>query len=355
VTKVAIIGDTHFGVRNDNLNFHSYFRRFYEDVFFPEIDARGIRHLVHLGDLVDRRKYIQYLTSNLLHDTFMGPVFDRGLEFHIMAGNHDCTYKHTNEVNAIRSLYGHSKHQFHLYERPETVEIAGLEVCMVPWVCADNEKDFYLEMSRTKAQVCMGHLELAGFEMDRGHIAEHGMDLSHFSKFDVVLSGHYHHKSTVGNISYLGSPCQFTWADYDDVKGFHVLDTETRELEFIRNPYEVFRKYFYDDARREADEMLAFDPNIYVGSYVKVVIKNKNDNGLFDTVMNRIESGGPADIQIVEDHLNLDSVSEEDLVDEAQDTVTILKKYVQGIDTPVDRKRIETFLRDLYEEALTVE
>ena len=31
-------------------------------------------------------------------------------------------------------------------------------------------------------------------------------------------------------------------------RGFHILfDTETRELEFIQNPYEMFHKIYYDD------------------------------------------------------------------------------------------------------------
>lgn len=315
----------------------------------------GIRHIIHMGDLVDRRKYIQYVTANVLHETFMQPIFDRGIELHLTIGNHDSVYKHTNERNAVRSLYGHGENKFHIYEEPATVTVADTEFCMVPWVCQATYDDTIREIDETTAQVLVGHLELAGFEMDRGHIAEHGMDGKLFSKFDLVLSGHYHHRSSVGNISYLGAPCQFTWADYDDEKGFHVLDTATRELEFVPNPHEMFKKYFYDDVTRDPKEVLGFDPDIFAGTYVKVVVKNKSDLNLFDRLVARIESGGPADIQVVEDHLNLDSVADEDLVDEAQDTLTILNKYIAGMDTTVDRKKVLDFVRGLYEEALTVE
>ena len=59
--KVAIITDTHFGARNDNLNFNEYFFKFYDNLFFPTLKERGITTCIHMGDVVDRRKYISCL------------------------------------------------------------------------------------------------------------------------------------------------------------------------------------------------------------------------------------------------------------------------------------------------------
>ena len=69
------------------------------------------------------------------------------------------------------------------------------------------------------------------------------------------FSGHFHHKSDNGNVYYLPNPYQITWSDYKDPRGFHIFDTETRELEFILNPYEIFHKIYYDDEKTTLEEI----------------------------------------------------------------------------------------------------
>ena len=355
MAKIALITDTHYGIRGDNQVFYDYFKKFYDKVFFPYIDGNGIKTVIHLGDLVDRRKYVNYLTAKRLNDDLMQPMFDRGLDLHILCGNHDDFYKGTNEFNAIKALYGESKHSFALYENPMDVTIDGLQITMLPWIC-DATYDATMELVRTtKSQILMGHLELSGFEIYKGHITDHGMDKEMFDKFDAVYSGHYHHKSSHGNIHYLGAPAQYTWTDYDDPKGFHVLDTDTREVEFIRNPYELFRKVYYDDQNRTAEEVMDFDASSYTGAYTKVIVKNKNDPYLFDRMVGKLEGARVTDLQVIEDSLNLDSIDDEDLVDEAQDTMTILKKYIASLETNLPRKKIDRFVQELYTEALNIE
>ena len=39
---------------------HEYFEKFYRDTFFPELDRLGIKTVIHLGDVFDVRKGIDY-------------------------------------------------------------------------------------------------------------------------------------------------------------------------------------------------------------------------------------------------------------------------------------------------------
>ena len=102
------------------------------------------------------------------------------------------------------------------YEAPEDIEIDEGKILILPWICPGNHQQSMDAIKATKAQVVMSHLELKGFEFMRGHFMHEGMDHKIFDKFDLVCSGHYHHKSTEGNINYLGTPYELTWQDYQD-------------------------------------------------------------------------------------------------------------------------------------------
>ena len=78
--KVAIITDTHFGARNDSQHFDSYFRKFYDEVFFPYLDQTGIKTLLHLGDVFDRRKYINFNTLRSCKEYFFEQLKVRGID-----------------------------------------------------------------------------------------------------------------------------------------------------------------------------------------------------------------------------------------------------------------------------------
>ena len=50
--KIAIITDTHFGGRRGSKVFHDFFQKFYDNIFFPELEKKGIKHCIHMGCLL---------------------------------------------------------------------------------------------------------------------------------------------------------------------------------------------------------------------------------------------------------------------------------------------------------------
>ena len=353
--KIALITDTHWGVRNDNVSFHDNSKKFLDDVFFPTLVSNGINHVIHLGDIVDRRKYINFLTAKRMREDFLYPLENMGITLDIIAGNHDVYYKNTNEVNALRELIDGRYYNINIYTEATTVtQKDGTPILYVPWINDENRARTLKEIHDTKSQIVLGHLELAGFHMYRGSTESHGDDPDLFGRFDTVCSGHYHHKSSIGNIHYLGSHCQFTWSDHGDPRGFHILDTETKELEFVANPYDMFAKIWYDDTT-PGKEPENYDFKVAKDKFVKVIVSNKTDLYRFDKFIERIEQHGVIDLQVVEDHLNLNLEGDEDIVNEAESTVEIFKKYIDQIDVGINKKKLESTIVSLYNEALTVQ
>lgn len=350
---VAILGDSHFGVRGDSPYFHRHFKTFYDNIFFPYLKEHNIQHVIQLGDVFDRRKFVNYQTLDHCKTYFFNTV-DSNYQAWLLVGNHDTYYKNTNKVNSLNLLLNEYKNIKQVHT-PTEINFDGLEVLLVPWICQDNYIEVMRAMENTKAQVLFGHFEISGFEMHRGTFCDNGIDPAIFNKFDLVISGHFHTKSTKSNIVYTGTPYEMTWSDYEDQKGFHILDTSTRELKFIPNPYRMFHKIWYDDSSATMDEILAQDFNVYKDTIVKVIIKNKVNPVWFDMFIEKIEKAGVIDLQVVEDHLNLNLEDDSDIVNEAEDTLTILNKYVSQLELKADKTRLENLLRSLYNEALSME
>ena len=355
--KIALITDTHFGARNDSPAIAEHFGEFYRDVFFKYLDDNNINTVIHLGDIVDRRKYINYSTARHLEKTLIGPLMERDIDSHFIIGNHDTYYKNTNEINSMQELYGNSKHdKLTFYDNlPTEVDFDGTTILLTPWICSGNFEQSMDVISNTKAQILFGHLEIKGFEMHKGAVnKDHGFDRSVFDRFDVVCSGHFHHRSTDGNISYLGSPYEITWSDYNDPRGFHVFDTSTRSLEFIQNPLNLFYKLHYDDTNKTMEQVVNLEFDKYNDKFVKVVVSEKNNPYWFDMFIDKLEKAGPFSVQVVEDHLHMDLESDDDIVNEAEDTMTILHKYIDAMDINTDKNRVESTIKDLYQEALSI-
>lgn len=354
--KLALISDTHFGARNDNAAFTDYFGKFFNEIFFPYLKEHSINTIIHLGDIVDRRKYINYQTQAHMHDTFFKPIIDSNYQLHVIIGNHDTYYKNTNQVNSMQQLYGTTGYTGILWydNEPAVINFDGCDIMLLPWMCTNNIDPFLEEVQNTTAQVLFGHLELKGFEMYRGAVNDHGFESSIFNKFDIVCSGHFHHKSTIGNINYLGAPYEMIWSDYDDVRGFHIFDTDTRALTFIQNPLTMFNKVLYDDKNQSMEYVVNRDYESLTGRYVKVIIKDKTNPYWFDMFIEKLEKVNPVHVQVVEDHLHLDLESDDDIVSEAEDTMTILHKYINALDINVSKTKLESTIKNLYSEALSV-
>ena len=343
--KVLVITDQHFGVRNDSLTYVEYYRKFYNNVVIPFIIKYKIKHVLCLGDTFDRRKSVNFNSLEAAKDMWFDSLEKLGVQMTMLVGNHDIYYKNTLRVNAPSLLLGEYGN-ISIMDGPGEFLLGSLPVLGIPWICDDNRSRVYELLEQSTASLCVGHLEFNGFETVPGIVMQHGISTEPFRKFEKVLSGHFHTKSTKGNIHYLGNPYQLYWNDYQASRGFHILDTETLDLKFYKNPYMLFEKIYYRDS---AEWM---DVTGYAGKYVKVIVEDKQDQLKFDKLIKMLYDAGVADLKIIEDlSVEFEGVSEDV---ETEDTMTMLDKYIDDVEFNANKESIKTTVRSLYLEACEV-
>ena len=348
--KVAIITDQHFGARNDSIAFLDFYQEFYDNTFFPTLDANGIDSVLILGDTFDRRKYVNFYSLDRAKKMFFDKLEERGIKLYMIAGNHDTYFKNTNDVNSPELLLAEYTN-IALINKASDIVVHDTPICFAPWICPDNYDESLEVINSSKAEICMGHFEIAGFAMYRGMESHEGLSKDLFKKFDMVFSGHYHHRSNDGHIYYLGNPYELTWQDFNDPRGFHLFDLQTRELEFIGNPYTMFERVEYDDAL--ADPSLQAYGHLK-NKYVKVVVVNKNDLYKFDKFITKVYDSDPYEVKIIED-LSSYNEGEIDSTINLEDTLDVLTNYVESIETDYDKDKLKTFMKSLYTEAVNIE
>lgn len=348
MSRIVILADTHFGCRNDSGVFLDFQEKFYKETFFPFLDENDIKTVVHLGDSFDRRKFVNFGTLHRTKKFYFDELAKREINCPVIIGNHDTFYKDTNKVNSIELLTGEYPN-IDMIVSPRTIDIEGFPICMIPWICDDNQEDCFNEIETAKTDLCMGHFAFAGFVMHQGQVAESGLERQVVSKFDMVFSGHYHHRSSDGLVHYLGNPHEMTWQDFDDPKGFHTFDLATRDLKFIANPNKMFHKVTYNE-----DHVPEWQN--YNGVYVKVVVEKRTNIKKFEKFMEKIYDMNPVNINVVENFVDVIELPEM-VVNQANDTPTLLENFIDGTNVPPDIKKdqLKDIFREIYNDSLVME
>ena len=349
------MADTHFGARGDSQLFLNQAVLFFENIFIPHLLKEKIDTVIHFGDIVDRRKYINFQVLHVVRNRILSLFKKHGITIHLIIGNHDTYYKNSQKVNAPSELFSDLDF-LKIYTEPQEVVFDGTPILFVPWITDETEEAAHNLLENSRATVACGHFQITGYEMFNGIFSSEGMSQTVFSKFEAVFSGHFHHKSKHGNISYLGSPYELTFNELESRKGFHIFDTDTLKVAFIRNNNRMFYKHVYNDADKSLEEVLDFDGNVYTDKFVKIVVEHKENGFFFDAFVEEIRRQNPHDISIV-DFTEMDfSDAEIDENHETHNTMDILFDQIDNlksayIKTPDERNILKELMHKLYLEA----
>jgi len=348
--KIAILGDTHIGMRKDSLKFHKHAEKFFSGLFFPYVRDNGITNVIQLGDLFDNRKSINPLSvdegKRYFFSHFHNEQFGPKLKLYTLLGNHDIYWRESLKVNTPVQVLG-KEYNIEIIDSPKTIIFDGVSVDLIPWICEENRDACMSFIDSSCATVCMGHFEISGFPMYRGMESHEGMSSDIFNQYSMVLSGHFHTQSKSKNIKYVGTPYEITWEDYGDLRGFHVFDTETKKLTFIQNTYTIFEVVEYDSKKTKVN----FDS--LAEKIVKIVVKSKDNLYEFEHFINKVNSSGAYDVKIVDTESHTCGGDFDETINLA-DTMSILSSYIDSLDIS-NKAEIKSYMRLLYTEALNIE
>jgi hypothetical protein len=128
-----------------------------------------------------------------------------------------------------------------------------------------------------------------------------------------------------------------------------VLDTSTRELEFVENKRRVFHVIKYDDVN-------GFDPidqDEIRNCFVKVLVINKKKQKLFDKFIDILYSCELQELTVIEEVERNQDDGEE--IDMSEDTISIIAKEIDIIDSIKDKQKMKTLIKEIYMESITYE
>jgi len=341
--KVAIITDQHFGCRKNSKLFHDYFLKFYDEIFFPYLKKEGITEVIDMGDTFDSRKGIDFSALAWAKDNYYDRLKEMGITVHTIVGNHTAYYKNTNKINAVDLLLREYEN-VHVYDVASEVEIGNLPILFIPWINKENEESTFRFIQNSDCYCAMGHLELAGFRVNKQIVMEHGHESKLYSKFTKVYSGHYHTRSNDGRIFYLGNPYEMFWTDVGDSRGFAIFDTETLLHFHVDNPFRLFYNIYYEDTNYQT-----FDAREYENKIVKVIVRKKTDIKKFEKFIDKLYSCNVSELKVIENFAIQES--EEFEAFESEDTLSILNRYVQEAEIDLDKSKINKMIQGIYQEA----
>lgn len=341
--KVAIVTDLHWGVRNNSHFFLKKMEEFYYNTFIPYLDDNNINCVWMLGDFYENRKHINVEVMNRSQE-FLRRLNDRGTKVYCLIGNHDCPYRNDNRVNSIIPMASGFEN-ITVIEKFDVIEFDGTRIGFISWINPENREECLNWMREVDAKVLCGHFEINSFEVVKGVQCTSGLKKSTFDNFDYVFSGHFHIRSTDGKITYLGNPYQTNWSEYGYEKGFHVFDTSSYSLEFIKNPVSLFNVMRYD----ESVDIIKLDIEEYRDKVLRVYVEEVKNRNKLDLLIDRLASVTYS-VEVIEDRaIGIDT----EVLVEKKDTIKLISEYIDSMDVEsIDKDLLRSLSFEIYQEAL---
>ena len=341
--KIVCITDQHFMYKKSSKIYFDYQMRFYKHVLFPYLKANNITSIIDLGDTTDNRKFLELDGIHSMKREYYDKLTE--YDIHMIVGNHQVFYKDSNHISTPELILKEYKN-IKIYSEATTIAIGGRLIDLIPWINNsnfDSTKDF---IDKSKSQVMLGHLEANGAMMYPGHVCTHGTDPIIFQKYRKVLSGHLHFRHRFENIHYIGNTGELNRGDEGAIRGFAVLDTDDLSIEYVNNPYKLFKTIYYNDDLNDYNNM---DLSMYKDTFTKLIVESRSDICMYDVLISKLYEI-THELKIIERSV-VEELHYSDNIDaESKDTISLFEEYLNEMQLD-NVNDIKTIIRGIYNEA----
>ena len=270
--RELVIGDLHFGIKNNSLTWLEQQLDFITNQGFPILENENIDRCIFLGDLTDIRYSINQQVGIELKKLFRTMLNNyTNITFIICAGNHDY-YSPLEEFasyNSYELIFGEEfllvhKNLIIVNQDPYITEDGAL---FLPWYWTENDNHIdeilynYDFNDEVKEIFC--HTDLSQWP---------GARIAAF-KGTPIYSGHIHfcYEDTMANLFNLGSACAFTFNDVNMDKYVYILEDYkiVKKIKNVTTP--SFKRLYNEEIFNVTDDM-------FNNSYVQLCISSNNIN-----------------------------------------------------------------------------
>ena len=326
-----MFSDLHLGVHSNSEVWHKIALD-WADWIVNDLHSKNVKDILFLGDFFDNRSEISVQTMHVASE-----ILHKFKSFNIImiVGNHDAFYKNRSDVHSLGLINGYQN--ITIVDKKCTITEFGKSLLFVPWNNALPEGKF---------DYILGHFEIQSFKMNNFKVCDKGLQVMDLlDKTNTVFSGHFHRRDSKnysnGAIHYVGNTFSMDFSDVDNIKGYHILNVETGDLEFFENSVSPrYKKVLLSRIKslKEVD---------ITGNFVKLIVDLSATDKQLDKFKTYLYKFSP--LQLYVEH-NTTSITIGDV--ESIDSINVIEMMETFIDQlnleSEQMVRVSTLINDLY-------
>jgi DNA repair exonuclease SbcCD nuclease subunit len=270
--KICVIGDLHFGIKMADERYLEYQMEEWDKFINGHCRVNDVNQIIILGDFFDNRNYL----SVKMIDMVKKHVLSYDIDFVLVVGNHDTLYRNTNAVTSPGLIFSNHDN-IKVIDTVKEMYVDDVKCLMLPWMNKENYSASLLSIKNTAADFCFAHLELTDFEMTSGIKCKNGLNAGLFKKFKAVFTGHFHLTQDMGNIHYIGSFYQTTWADCGNQKRIYFIEPGFADVVPVPMTRQIYKKIHLSKESPITQEIVDSAADCYVKVYLGYKTTAKED------------------------------------------------------------------------------